>query len=54
MRVNRLSKVTVYSSVNDLVIATVDQYEGEGRSRLGALTTDLEIIPQLGFAGRGS
>lgn len=45
MRVNRLSKVTVYSKVNALVIATVDQYESNRRSRFGALTTDLEVIP---------
>lgn len=53
MRVNRLSKATVYSRVTDLVIATTDQYNGEGESRFRALTTDLEIIPQLGFTQRG-
>ena len=52
MRVNILSKVTVYSRVIDLVIASVDQHEGEGKSRIRARTTDLEIIPQLGFARR--
>lgn len=54
MRVNRLNKATVYSKVSDLVIATVDQYVRDGRSRFEALTTDLEVIPQLGFAHKGS
>lgn len=52
MRVNRLSKVTVYSRVIDLVIASVYQRQGEGKSRIRVLTTDLEIIPQLSFAWR--
>lgn len=45
MRVNRHSKLTVYSRVNDLVIATLDQHEEQGKSRFRALTTNLEIIP---------
>ena len=53
MRVKRLNKVTVYRSVNDLVIATVYQYKGERKSRFKELTSDLEIVPQLGFTQKG-
>ena len=51
MRVNRLSKLTVYSRVKVLVIATVNQHK-EWKSRSLALTTDLEVIPELNFARR--
>ena len=45
MRVNRLSKLTVYNRVRVLVIAMVNQHK-ENRNRiLRTLTTDLEVIP---------
>lgn len=49
MRVNRLSKVTIYSRVIDLVIAKHHQYYTRDYSSL-SLTANLEVVPQLGFA----
>ena len=45
MRVNRLSSVIVYRRVRDLVIATVDQYEGEENGRFTRRTTDFKVVP---------